>query len=113
MAPANPRNTTPAAANPRERERTAIMPTRNYKKILGDWQVLHDNLTPRLTDMPQVTGDHSTLATVLGEARDLQNQQEAATAALRNLNQKRREILSRGGDVSSRLSLALRSVLGT
>src|SRR6478672_2772614 len=38
---------------PREREGDEVMSThRNYKKILGDWQVLYDNLTPRLNDMP-------------------------------------------------------------
>ncbi len=89
------------------------MPNRNYKKILGDWQVLYDNLTPRLTDMPLVAGDHANLGTMIGQARDLQNRQEGAAAQLRDLNQQRRQILNQGGDVAGRLGLALRSILGT
>jgi hypothetical protein len=89
------------------------MPNRNYKKILGDWQVLYDNLTPRLTDMPLVAGDHANLGTMIGQARDLQNRQEGAAAQLRDLNQQRRQILTQGGDVAGRLGLALRSILGT
>jgi hypothetical protein len=89
------------------------MANRNYKKTLGDWQVLYDNLTPRLTDMPLVAGDHSTLGTILGQARSLQNQQEAASAQLRDINQQRRQIVNQGGDVTSRLGHALRSILGT
>jgi hypothetical protein len=89
------------------------MSHRNYKKTLGDWQVLYDNLTPRLPDMPQVTGDHTTLATILGQARDLQNRQEAAAAQLRDLNQQRREILTLGGDHTSRLAFTLKGILGS
>lgn len=88
------------------------MSNRNYKKTLGDWQVLYDNLTPRLPDMPQITGDHTTLATILGQARDLQNRQEAAAAQLRDLNQQRREILALGGDHTSRLAFTLKGILG-
>jgi len=86
---------------------------RNYKKILGDWQVLYDNLAPRLTDMPLVADDHKTLGTILGQARTLQNQQEAANAQLRDINQQRRQIVDQGGDAVSRLGHALRSILGT
>jgi hypothetical protein len=86
---------------------------RSYKKILGDWQVLYDNLTPRLNDMPLVTNDHTTLGTILGQARSLQNQQESANAQLRDINQQRRQIVDDGGDAASRLGHALKSILGT
>jgi len=86
---------------------------RNYKKILGDWQVLYDNLTPRLNDMPLVATDHTTLGTILGQARTLQNQQEAANAQLRDINQQRRQIVTDGSDAASRLGHALKSILGT
>ncbi len=86
---------------------------RNYKKILGDWQVLYDNLTPRLNDMPLVANDHGTLGTILGQARTLQNQQEAANAQLRDINQQRRQIVTDGSDAASRLGHALKSILGT
>jgi len=86
---------------------------RNYKKILGDWQVLYDNLTPRLNDMPLVATDHTTLGTILGQARTLQNQQEAANAQLRDINQQRRQIVTDGTDAASRLGHALMSILGT
>jgi len=89
------------------------MANRNYKKILGDWQVLYDNLTPRLNDMPLVATDHTTLGTILGQARNLQNQQEAVNSQLRDINQQRRQIVNDGSDAASRLGHALKSILGT
>jgi hypothetical protein len=84
----------------------------NFKKTVGDWQVLYDNLTSHLTDMPQLTGDHTALGAVLGRARDLQNQQEAATGLARDLNQQRRELLKEGGGSADRLASGLRIALG-
>jgi hypothetical protein len=97
---------------PREREGDEVMANRNYKKILGDWQVLYDNLTPRLNDMPLIASDHANLGTLLNQARSLQNQQEAASAQLRDVNQQRRQMVNDGGEAVSRLGHALKSILG-
>src|SRR5206468_8016302 len=64
-------------------------------------------------DMPLVATDHATLGTILGQARTLQNQQEAANAQFRDINQQRRQIVNDGGDAASRLGHALKSILGT
>ena len=88
------------------------MANRNYKKILGDWQVLYDNLASRLTDMPLVANDHAALGTLLSQARTLQNQQEATSAQLRDINQQRRQIVGQGTDAVDRLGHALKSILG-
>lgn len=89
------------------------MASRAFKVKLGEWQVLYDNLTPRLPDMPHLTTDHTSLATVLGQARDLENRQELANSALRDVNQQRRDILQEGNDLQSRLSSGLRGSLGS
>ena len=88
------------------------MASRSFKETVGDWTVLYDNLTSHLTDMPQLTGDHTTLGAVLGRARDLQNQQEAANGVARDLNQQRRELRKEGGDAADRLASGLRFVFG-
>jgi hypothetical protein len=88
------------------------MSNRTFKESLGDWQVLYDNLAPQLTDMPLLSPDHTALGALLGQARDLENRQEAARAQLRDVNQQRRQMLKQGGDTSGRLALGLKSILG-
>ncbi|HEY8022241.1 MAG TPA: hypothetical protein VIH93_14140, partial [Thermoanaerobaculia bacterium] len=88
------------------------MITPRTKEKLVDWQVLYDNLAPRLTDMPQFTADHKALGDVLAQARDLEKAQETATAQLRDINQQRRTLVKQGKDLRSRLGLGLKGVLG-
>jgi 16S rRNA G1207 methylase RsmC len=88
------------------------MPTKRFKEQLVDWQVLHDNLAPRLTDMPQLAADHTALAQVLTQALDLENKQEAARAVLRDVNQQRRQMKTQGRSLQRRLTLGLKATLG-
>jgi len=88
------------------------MATKRFDQQLRDWQVLHDNLAPHLTDMPQLAADHTALAGILTQARDLENKQEDARSALRDVNQQRREMKKGGRAVQRRLALGLKVALG-
>ena len=71
--------------------------------------MLFDNLMPRLTDMPLLAPDHTNLGALLAQARELENQQEAARAHLRAVNQQRRQMLKQAGLAPS-TSEALRNI---
>jgi len=88
------------------------MPTKRFKEQLMDWKVLHDNLAPHLPDMPLVADDHAALAQVLAQALDLENKQDAARSALRDLNQQRKETRKQGQAVQRRLAVKLKGTLG-
>jgi hypothetical protein len=85
--------------------------TQRFKEKLVDWQVLVENLTPRLTDLPQLAADHAALAKVVADAHGLENQQETARAAFQSINQQRRDLAKQGGILHRRLSLSLRGAL--
>jgi hypothetical protein len=86
--------------------------SQRFKEKLVDWQVLHDNLAPRLPDMPALAADHAVLAQILEKTQELENQQDAARAALRDINQQRQETATQGKDTRNRLALGLRHILG-
>jgi hypothetical protein len=88
------------------------MATKSFQQQLKDWQVLHDNLAPRLTDMPQLAADHAALAGILTQARDLDSKQEDARSALLDVTQQRREVKNGGNAVRRRLALGLKAALG-
>jgi hypothetical protein len=88
------------------------MATQRFKEKLIDWQVLHDNLMPRLTDMPQLTADHAALGQVLTQTQDLENRQDAARAALRGVNEQRKQLSNQGTNARNRLAAGLRFALG-
>jgi hypothetical protein len=93
-----------------EKEKGPVM-TQRFKEKLVDWQVLVDNLTPRLTDMPQLASDHDALAKVVADAHGLENEQETARAAFQKVNQQRRDLAEQGKILHSRLSLSLKGKL--
>lgn len=88
------------------------MPTKRFKEQVRDWRVLHDNLAPRLPDLPLVADDHAALAQVLAKVDDLENQQELARSALRDLNEQRKVTKKEGQAVQRRLALKLKGALG-
>ncbi len=88
------------------------MPTQRFKEKLVDWQVLHDNLMAHLADMPQLTADHTALGQVLTQTQDLENEQDAARAALRAVNQQRKQTSNQGTNARNRLATGLRLALG-
>ena len=85
--------------------------TQRFKEKLVDWQVLVDNLAPRLTDLPHLAADHAALAKVVADAHGLENQQETARAAFQKINQERRDLAKQGTVLHRRLSLSLRGAL--
>src|SRR5206468_7921088 len=93
-----------------KKEKGPIM-TQRFKEKLVDWQVLVDNLTPRLTDLPQLAADHDALAKVVADAHGLENEQETARAAFQKVNQQRRDLAQQGKVLHSRLSLSLKGKL--
>ncbi len=86
--------------------------SKRFKEKIVDGQVFFDNLTPRLTDMPQLTADHTALGTALAQARDLESRREAAKADVRGLNGQRLQTAEQAADLRRRLTDGLRSVLG-
>ena len=85
--------------------------TQRFKEKLVDWQVLVDNLAPRLTDMPQLAADHDALAKVVADAHGLENEQETARTAFQKVNQQRRDLAEQGTVLHRRLSLSLKGKL--
>jgi len=81
--------------------------TQRFKEKLVDWQVLVDNLAPRLTDLPHLAADHAALAKVVADAHGLESEQEISRAAFRRTNQQRRDLAKQGKVLHSRLSLSL------
>ena len=61
------------------------MATLRLKEQIMGWQVMHDNLTPRLPDLPHLAADHTALAQVLTDAQDLERNQELAQRELHPL----------------------------
>jgi hypothetical protein len=88
------------------------MSTRTFKTKLADWQVLVDNLTPHLTDMPQLAADHAALSDVVAHARTLESQQEIQKGQLRDTNQQRKVMAAQGRDLEVRLAAGLTSAFG-
>ena len=86
---------------------------KRFKEKLVDWQVLYDSLVPRITAMPHLAADHQALGNLLTESRDLEKGQEAARSQLRDINQRRKELGTQATELNSRLSLGLRSSLGS
>jgi hypothetical protein len=85
--------------------------TQRFKEKLVDWQVLHGNLVPRLTDLPHLAADHAALAKVLADAKGLENEQETSRAAFQKVNQQRRDLAKQGTVLHRRLSLSLKGSL--
>jgi hypothetical protein len=73
---------------------------------------LHDNLAPLLAEMPHLAKDHTALAALLTQARELESRQDFASAELRSINQQRVELERQGRNLRSRFALVLRGTLG-
>ncbi len=87
------------------------MPEMLNRKLPG-WQLLVDNLQPHLPELPQTAAYHAALAAVVEEGRALQAEQEICKAKLREVNQRRADLVLRGRDLRNRLAEGLRSALG-
>jgi len=104
-------SSTPGALRTFRRKEKGPVMTQRFKEKLVDWQVLVDNLAPRLTDLPHLAADHAALAKVVADAHGLENEQEMARAAFRRTNQQRRDLAKQGKVLHSRLSHSLKGKL--
>jgi hypothetical protein len=89
------------------------MASQRFKNLVGDGQVLYDNLAPHLTDIPQLAADHAALGNALSQARDLEGRQETAKGQLRELNDQRDQIARQTADLRRKLTATLKGSLGT
>ena len=60
--------------------------TPRFKEKIVTLTTLHDNLTPRLQEMPHLAADHAALGDVLTQARDLESRQNLVGGELRGVN---------------------------
>jgi hypothetical protein len=89
------------------------MATKRFKDLVGEGQVLFDNLAPHLTDIPQLAADHAALGNALAQARDLEGRQETAKGQLRELNDQRGQVAQQTADLRRKLIASLKGSLGT
>ena len=86
--------------------------TPRFKEKIVTLTTLHDNLAPRLPEMPHLTRDHAALADVLTQVRELEGRQDLLAGELRTVNQQRDDLARQGGELRNRLAAGLRSTLG-
>ena len=86
--------------------------TPRFKEKIVTLTSLHDNLAPRLQEMPHLASDHAALAALLVQARELGGRQDLITGELRSVNQQRVELEKQGRDLRSRMAAILRGTLG-
>ena len=85
---------------------------RDADRRLPGWQPLVDNLQPHLPELPHTAAYHAALAAVVEEGRALEAEQEICKAKLREVNQRRADLVLRGRDLRNRLAEGLRGAFG-
>jgi hypothetical protein len=88
------------------------MPNRTFPELIGDVDKLSTNLRGRLVEMPHLTPLQADLEAWLIEARSSESQQGVYTARLREVNEQRRGIETRGVALKSRAVDNLRGHFG-
>jgi hypothetical protein len=86
--------------------------TPRFKEKLVTLTSLHDNLVPVIAEMPHLARDHTALASLVTQARELESRQDLATAELRSINRQRVELARQGRTLRNRLAQMLRGTLG-
>ncbi len=76
------------------------------------WQTLANNLAPQIDQLPVLQEEFTQFQTVLGEAVAVRNQISSLQADMAAAFEERNQTLLDGGDLFSRLSLALQAVHG-
>ena len=88
------------------------MPNHSIEKTVADWEVLHGSLASEVEAMPHIVADRDALQALIVELKTLDMEQELHKGALRDTNQKRKELIESGRDVMARLAAALRARFG-
>ncbi len=83
-----------------------------FKEKIVTLTTLHDNLTPRLQEMPHLANDHAAIGDLITQARDLENRQDLALGELRVINRQRSDMAKQGRNLRSRVGLILRGTFG-
>ena len=86
--------------------------TRTFPEVIGDLDKLSTNLKGRLVEVPHLTPLQAELESWLVEARASESQQGIFTARLREVNEQRRGIETRGVALKVRTVDGLRSHFG-
>ncbi len=79
---------------------------------LPEWRLLVDNLEPYLGDIPHAEADHEALAEVVRQGQQLEAEQEICKARLREVNQRRAELVVAGRGVRNRLAATVQGTFG-
>ena len=88
------------------------MPNQSIEKTVADWEVLYGRLASEIAAMPHIVADRDALQALIAELNALDMEQELHKGALRETNQKRKELLQSGREVIARLAAALRARFG-
>ena len=78
----------------------------------NNWQLMNNNLEPRLDKLPQFRPIQEELAAVVVDARQLEGEQENARKQLTELVRRRQELERRGEDIRRRAAALLRGTFG-
>jgi hypothetical protein len=88
------------------------MATVTFRKKIGGWTLLTENLKPQLPNMPDLAAQHADLEKTIADAQALANEQEDLRGKLKKTIQQRQALEKQGEDLRQRLSAALQSKLG-
>jgi hypothetical protein len=88
------------------------MSFRSFLENLGDWEALHANFAPLLTDLPYLTEDHAALVALTAVGRELESEQDIHKRMLRETNLKRNALQVQGRKLRSKLVQGARSKFG-
>jgi hypothetical protein len=100
---------TPAPANP---ARGNLRGQTTLAAEIDRWQALANNLAPQIDALPGLAGQFAQFQTLLVGAIAARNQLNLLQADISALFDQRDQLLLNGGDLYSRLSLALRAIHG-
>ena len=88
------------------------MPGIVYQKTVAYCELLSTTLKPQLEDLPHLKDESESLDTLIVELKDLDSQQQALRARLREIIRLRQEAERRGRSLRSRIAAQLQGKLG-
>ena len=83
-----------------------------FAKKITEWELINTNLKPHLQDMPYLQEIVTALDALIGEAKGLDSQQEAARSQLQDVVHRRQEVEKKGQVLRSRAASHLKGSFG-
>jgi len=83
-----------------------------FRKRIGGWTLMTQNLKPQLPNLPDLAAQHADLEKTIADAQALVNEQEDLRGKLRKTIQQRQALEKQGEDLRQRISANLQSKLG-